>query len=190
VTSLSLPHPACRSGPPTCTNICGLVLSCLLHTTAGLGPSSKPDCWWKGSRMCAGCLRPVMEMQGIHCGNSFTSRNGLPPCHNVWHAVCYTYHGEIKFPMPGIIDEEGNPWHNEEAQHRQMMEGDEGSHLCIPFQCKLCWYWNLEGRNPTPGRDDVYLTCIHRANLDAMLRKSPLTIRAHRSQTWPLFRMP
>jgi hypothetical protein len=63
------------------------------------------------------------------------------------------------------------------------MEGVEGSRLCIPFQCELCWYWNLEGRNPTPGRDDVYLTCIRRANLDAMLGKSPLTIKAHRSQT-------
>jgi len=85
--------------------------------------------------------------------------------------------------MPGIVDEEGNPWHNEEARRQQMMEGVEGSHLRIPFQCKLCWYWNLEGRNPTLGRDNVYLTCIHQANLDSMLGKSPLTIRAHRSQT-------
>jgi hypothetical protein len=127
--------------------------------------------------MCAGCSRPVKEMQEIYCGNFCISRNG------VWHAACYTYHGETKFPMPGIMDEEGNPWHNEGARRRQMMEGVEGSHLCIPFQCEMCWYWNLEGRNPTPGKDDVYLTCIRRANLDAMLGKSPLTIRAHRSQT-------
>ena len=85
--------------------------------------------------------------------------------------------------MPGIVDEEGNPWHNEDARQRQMMEGVEGSHLCIPFQCEMCWYWNLEGRNPMPGKDDLYPTCIRRANLDAMLGKSLLTIRAHRSQT-------
>jgi hypothetical protein len=85
--------------------------------------------------------------------------------------------------MPGIIDEEENPWHNKEAQQWQMMEGVEGSHLCIPFQCELCWYRNLEGRNPTWGRDNVYLTCIRQANLDAMLGKSPLTIKALRSQT-------
>ncbi len=29
----------------------------------------------------------------------------------------------------------------------------------------------------------MYLACIRRANLDAMLRKSPLTIRAHRRET-------
>ena len=85
--------------------------------------------------------------------------------------------------MLGIVDEEGNPWHNEDACQRQVMEGMEGSHLCIPFQCNMCWYWNLEGRNPMPGKGDVYLTCIRRANLDAMLGKSPLTIRAHRSRT-------
>jgi len=63
------------------------------------------------------------------------------------------------------------------------MEGVEGSHLCIPFQCKMCWYWNLEGRNPMPGKDGMYLTCIRQASLDTKLGKSPFTIRAHRSQT-------
>jgi hypothetical protein len=81
----------------------------------------------------------------------------------MWHAACYTYHEDTKFPMPGIVDEEGNPWHNEDARRRQMMEGVKGSHLCIPFQCEMCWYWNLEGRNPTPGKDDVYLISVSMA---------------------------
>jgi hypothetical protein len=34
-----------------------------------------------------------------------------------------------------------------------------------------------------PGRDDIYLTCIGHANIDAMLGKSPLTIGAHRRQS-------
>jgi hypothetical protein len=34
-----------------------------------------------------------------------------------------------------------------------------------------------------PGRDDIYLTCIRQANIDAMLGKSPLTIGAHRWQS-------
>jgi hypothetical protein len=85
--------------------------------------------------------------------------------------------------MPPILDEEGNPWHREEGRRCQMMEGVEGSHLCIPFQCKLCWYQNIKKKEPVPGRDDLYLTCIRRANLDAMLGKSPLTIKAHRRET-------
>jgi hypothetical protein len=85
--------------------------------------------------------------------------------------------------MPAILDEAGNTWHKEEDQQQRMMEGADGSHLCIPFQCKLCWYHNLEERDPVPGRDDVYLTCICQANIDTMLGKSPLTIGAHRRQS-------
>ena len=64
-----------------------------------------------------------------------------------------------------------------------MLTAVEGAHLCIPFQCKVCWFRNLEGRDPRGEGDDVYLACIRRANLDAMLGKSPLTIRAHRRET-------
>ena len=60
--------------------------------------------------------------------------------------------------MPGILDEAGNAWHKEEEHRCQMMEGVEGSHLCIPFQCKLCWFRNIKGRDPVPGRDDTYMT--------------------------------
>jgi len=79
--------------------------------------------------------------------------------------------------MPGILDESGNAWHKEEERRRQMMEGVEILHLCIPFQCKLCWFRNIKGRDHVPGRDDISMTCIRQANLDAMLGKSPLTIR-------------
>jgi hypothetical protein len=64
-----------------------------------------------------------------------------------------------------------------------MIEGVDSVHICIPFQCKLCWYQNLEGREPISGRDDIYVTCIRRANIDTMLGKSPLTIKAHRRET-------
>ena len=38
---------------------------------------------------------------------------------------------------------------------------------------------NLEARDPIVGRDDVFLACIKRANLNNMLGKSPLTIANH-----------
>jgi hypothetical protein len=85
--------------------------------------------------------------------------------------------------MSTIVDEAGNPWHKEEDRQHQMMQGVEGSHPCIPFQCELCWYCNIEKEGPTPGRDSLYVTCIRQANLDAMLGKYPLTIRAHRRET-------
>ncbi len=48
---------------------------------------------------------------------------------------------------------------------------------------QVCWFQNLEGWDPRGESDDVYLACIRRANLDAMLGKSPLMIRAHRRET-------
>jgi hypothetical protein len=38
---------------------------------------------------------------------------------------------------------------------------------------------NLEGRDPRPLKDKVYMVCIKWANLDAMLGKAPLTIGHH-----------
>ena len=125
-------------------------------------------------------------MQGISCGNSFSSRKDWPPCQNMWHAECYTSLGQgiIKFPTVVMKDVAGNPWHKEDERQKQMLTAVEGAHLCIPFQCEVCWFRNLEGRDPRRGEsDDVYLACIRRANLDAMLGKSPLTIRAHRRET-------
>ena len=51
--------------------------------------------------------------------------------------------------------------------------------MCIPFQCETCWMRNLEGRDPIEGRDDIYMSCLRRANIDAMLGKSSLTIANH-----------
>ncbi len=74
----------------------------------------------------------------------------------------------------------GNPWHKEEERWKRMERGVNGAHLCIPFQCEFCWLRNLEGtRKPIEGKDDCYVACIKRANIDAMLGKSPLTIANH-----------
>ena len=88
-----------------------------------------------------------------------------------------------RFPMATIKDELGNPWHREEERQKRMMQGVEGAHLCIPFQCKVCWIRNLEGRDPRGSKDECFMVCIRRANLDAMAGKSPLTIVAHLRET-------
>ena len=65
-----------------------------------------------------------------------------------------------------------------------MERGVNGAHLCIPFQCEFCWLRNLEGtRKPIEGKDDCYVACIKRANIDAMLGKSPLKIANHLRET-------
>ncbi len=77
----------------------------------------------------------------------------------------------------------GNLWHKEEERQKRMEQGVNKAHLCIPFQCEFCWLRNLEGRKPIEGKDDYYVACIKRANIDAMLGKSPLTIVNHLRET-------
>jgi hypothetical protein len=126
------------------------------------------------------CSRKEKKMHGIFCGNFSSSRGEWPPCCSTWHAECYTSRGETPvFPTMEIKDEMGNPWHREAERQQRLMQGVDGAHLCIPFQCGKCLLKNLGGRDPIPGNDGIYMACIQRANLDAMAGKSPLTIGAH-----------
>ena len=77
-----------------------------------------------------------------------------------------------------------NLWHKQGQREERLNHGTKGAHLCIPFQCELCWLRNLEGRNPRPGGlDDVYLMCLRRANLDAFSGRAKLTIEKHLLET-------
>ena len=166
----------------TCMNPFGSASSSLSLTT-GRGASNERHCWWNWEASCRGCSKTVSKMRGIFCANFSSSRGGWAPCHNAWHAECYTSRGRLPtFPTSAITDDLGNPWHKEEERQHRLSVGVEGAHLCIPFQCELCWMRNLEKRDPAPG-DECYVACIKRANLDAMAGKSPLTILAHLRET-------
>jgi len=82
--------------------------------------------------------------------------------------------------MTVIRDEGGNKWFKQEERQHRLNHGVAGVHLVVPFQCEICWIRNLEGRNPEPGLDDLYVSHIRRANLDAMAGKATNTILTHR----------
>ena len=158
----------------------GVILP-FLHTT-GRGALSAPQSWWKWESDCVKCSRPVKSMQGIFCGNFGVSRDGFPTCRSAWHPECYTCLGEGVFPMRRVVDEDGNPWHNDERRIKDLNTGVAGAHCCIPFQCEDCWIRNLEYCNPCR-LDGMYLMSIRRANLDAMNGKARSTINGHRFRT-------
>ena len=81
-----------------------------------------------------------------------------------------------------MVDEDGNPWHNDAKRFKELNEGVSGVHCCLPFQCEVCWIRNLEGRNPTRD-DEAYIQSLRRANLDAMVGKSKDTIAGHKRRT-------
>ena len=85
--------------------------------------------------------------------------------------------------MERILDGAGNAWHNEEERIKQLNQGVDGAHMCIPFQCEACWIYNIEKRQMMDTPEDwEYAKCIRRCNLDAMNGKAPSTIRSHRRE--------
>ena len=83
--------------------------------------------------------------------------------------------------MRRIEDEDGNPWHKDDKRVMHLNTGVKGVHCCMPFQCKVCWIGNLEGR--LPNRLDTALVMhLRRANLDAFAGKSRKTIDGHRGR--------
>jgi hypothetical protein len=61
--------------------------------------------------------------------------------------------------------------------------GRDGDHWVCPFQCDLCHFQNVQQRSPgVDARDEFFLLCIRRANLDALWAREPSTIEANRRQ--------
>jgi hypothetical protein len=94
----------------------------------------------------------------------------------------------VKFPTAEIKDTEGNTWHQEEGRLRRLNQGVEGAHLCTSFQCELCWFRNLTGKDPTPGVHDMAIRCLCRCNLDNFAGRAPSTIRGHKLEIFTLLK--
>jgi hypothetical protein len=118
-------------------------------------------------------------MNGVFCGNFASSRLCWSPCKSVWCGSCYVPHPDDRFFQFTPTDEAGFDWrpNDDHLRHRQARNGD---HLTVPFQCDLCLFRNLTGRNPLEGapKDNLLLCCIRRVNLDAVWGREPATVDA------------
>ena len=77
------------------------------------------------------------------------------------------------------IDGGGNVWFNQEKEEERLNHGYQGAHVVLPFQCESCWMVNLERRLPVPRLDDMYISLLRRANLDAMAGRARSTVADH-----------
>jgi hypothetical protein len=118
-------------------------------------------------------------MNGLYCTNFAHSRLNWRPCKQVWCGDCYTPHHLDHFYQHTLTDDDGFDWRPPEEllQHRHARAGD---HLLIPFQCDLCWFQNLQYRDPLTNdrQDDLLLFCIWQASLDALWGKESDIIQA------------
>ena len=82
----------------------------------------------------------------------------------------------LPFPMGGYHDEEGLELPQKEDD--MFAVARPGDAVMVPFQCDLCHFRNVMGRNPLLGNraDDESLWLIRRANLDAFWSRTSNTV--------------
>lgn len=80
-----------------------------------------------------------------------------------------------------MADGEETLEHPDDADRFQVAR--DGDHLMVSFQCDLCHFRNIYGRNPVANHqvDRMALVCIRRANLDAFWSRESSTVRSNRS---------
>ena len=83
--------------------------------------------------------------------------------------------------MESPENDEGLVW-KKRKDNNIFMQGRDGDMLLAPFQCDLCWFRNVKGRNPEEDslEDESLLSMIRRVNLDMMWSSSNATV----SNTW------
>lgn len=107
-------------------------------------------------------------------------RGNYPPCRSSWCAKCYRPRGSTPFPIKPNLDDEGNPIKRDDDDFR-FLSARDGDHYLVPFQCDLCQFRNIQGRNPIPLNfvDDLLLEFIRRASLDAFWARETGTVNAN-----------
>jgi len=128
-------------------------------------------------------------MNSLFCANFASSRGPWTPCLSVWHGGCNSPHPLDRFFVSVTTDDDGFDWRPPaDLQHYKVARN--GDHLLTPFQCDLCWFRNLQGRNPfEDDPKDTFLLCTLRlANLDALWGRESQTVGATLRATKQLLR--
>ncbi len=115
-------------------------------------------------------------MKGVFCANFATPRLHWKPCFSVWHGRCYVPHPSDHFYYL-VTDDEGFDWCPRDTALRYKVARD-GDNLLTTFQCDLCWFRNLQRRDPLPDlpQDNLLLCVIRRALLDSLWGREPQTV--------------
>ena len=89
----------------------------------------------------------------------------------------------MSFPMTQMQDEESLPMPAVE-EGRFVMAARKGDAMMIPFQCDLCHFRNIFGRNPLGScpTDGETMNYVRRANLDSFWSRKTSTVIANMGQ--------
>ena len=141
---------------------------------------------------CLECSKIRKGGHGLFCGNFLLRRGSFPPCKAAWCGKCYQESPNDNFPR---LDDRlsGSDLEVDLAytQNRYRCARD-GDHLMgVPFECDLCSFRNVTGRDPVKGsdRDDFTLAAIRRVLLDVMWAREPDTVASNWSRSKRDYRM-
>ncbi len=114
-------------------------------------------------------------------------RGSFPPCKAAWCSKCYQESPNDNFPRLDDRLVSGSDLEVDltYTQNRYRCTRD-GDHLMgVPFECDLCSFRNVTGRDPVSGsdRDDFTLVAIRRVLLDAMWAREPDTVASNWSRS-------
>lgn len=164
------------------TNLSPLVSTFLFYVT-GPGTGNAALAWFHSVARCQLCTSLVTHQEGVFCANFGKPVIGLPLCQNAWCGTCYRTRPGDDFFVYRVDDttyEEGNVDLVAPEEEDNFKMARPGDHLFCPFECDYCVFFKLRGRSPIEGNktDDILLTYIRRANLDAFWSRRPGTIEA------------
>jgi hypothetical protein len=97
-----------------------------------------------------------------------------------WHGSCYKLRLGDKYPIVKLEELEDIADPEEDNKFRKARNGD---HLTCPFQCDLCHFHNIQGRDPRADsrQDKNVLIAVRRANLDSFWGRSSSTIGGNKT---------
>ena len=154
-----------------------------MPSTEDLNAMDKRDFMtWAAPCMICGVM--VKQSRGIFCGNFLRKRGRFPPCMAVWCGKCLVKHPCDSFYVQKTLDEEED-LETEEVLSDRFQVGRPGDHLMgIPFECDLCHFRNLNGRDPCKrsAKDAYTLVLIWRAMLDACWSRERSTVAGNLSR--------
>jgi hypothetical protein len=116
--------------------------------------------------------------QGLFCANSYSARGHWTACQAAWCGKCYTATEGDQFAIKIPQDEEGYSLLIDKDKDR-FLTARSGDHFVCAFQCDLCQFRNVYGRDPDCKNfesKDMVLRCIRRATLDTFWARESSTV--------------
>jgi hypothetical protein len=114
------------------------------------------------------------------------AQGNYPLCRSVWCGTCYRESPNYNFPRLDHL-QSGSDLEVDSAYTQSRYRcGRNGDHLMgVPFECDLCSFRNVAGRDPDgkSGRDEFTLTAIRRVLLDDMWAREPDTVASNWSRS-------